>query len=100
MTNVFHQQRYRNLTVEDAIPLDSLSCISSDHIYAEIGTPPDTPPLLPPRADTPIINQAPDYPPAKDNCGDLELVRQAPATVSTCLVRSRPVDQVEGEVDG
>ena len=63
MTNVFHQQRYRNLTVEDAVPLDSLSYISSDHIYCEIGTPPDTPPMLPPRADTPIINQAPDYPP-------------------------------------
>ena len=64
MSNVFHQQRYRNLTVEEAIPLDSISCISSDHIYAEINTPPGTPPPeVPPRADTPIVNQAPDYPP-------------------------------------
>ena len=63
MSNVFHQQRYKNLTVEEAIPLDSISCISSDHIYAELNTPPGTPPLLPPRPDTPITNQAPDYPP-------------------------------------
>ena len=41
-----------------------------------------------------------DLPAPKDNCSDLELVRRAPANVSTCLVRGRPVDQVEGEVDG
>ena len=49
--------------VEDAEPLDS---ISVEHIYAEIEEykdTPDTPPVIPPRADTPIDTRAPDYPP-------------------------------------
>lgn len=57
--------RSRKIKVEDAIPLDTISH-SSDHIYAEIESSMDqesSPPLLPPRADTPIFNEAPDYPP-------------------------------------
>ena len=46
--------------VEDAVPLDS---ISMEHIYAEIEEYKDTPPEIPPRADTPIGTTAPDYPP-------------------------------------
>ena len=48
--------------VEEAIPLDS---ISMEHIYAEIEEYKDDPPVVPPRADTPVIARgvAPDYPP-------------------------------------
>ena len=49
--------------VEEAIPLDS---ISMEHIYAEIEEYKDDPPVVPPRADTPIMGArgvAPDYPP-------------------------------------
>jgi hypothetical protein len=61
MADVFHSQRYT--LVEDAIPMDTISN-SSDHIYAEIehfDIDDDTPPLVPPRADTPTL--APNYPP-------------------------------------
>ncbi len=63
LADVFHGQRYR--VVDEAIPLDDISR-KSDHIYAEIEdeTNKDThAPCLPPRADTPISNEAPDYPP-------------------------------------